>query len=85
MTTSSPTCRTSTHTAPPQRGLSAEALSLRVTLPTAGAPTVVSITATVEPNAENRAPVVEDDSETYYPSSIVPLEGDRTARTHVLV
>lgn len=59
-------------------------LSLRVTPRVAGAPAVISITVTVEPNAENRALVVEDDSESYYRGSEVPLEGEKAARTHTL-
>lgn len=59
-------------------------LSLRVTPRITTAPAVVSITVTVEPNAENRALVVEDDSEGYYRGSEIPLEGEKAARTHTL-
>ncbi|MBI1875945.1 MAG: hypothetical protein HYS05_18940 [Acidobacteria bacterium] len=60
-------------------------LSLRVTPRMAFAPAVVSIAVTVEPNAENRALVVEDDSEDYYRRSEVPLEGEKAARGHTLM
>ena len=62
-----------------------QALSLRVTPPVADAPADVLITVTVERNTENRELVVEDDSENYYRSSAVQLEGDKAARTHFLV
>lgn len=65
--------------------LSAEqAVSLRVTPHVAYAPAVVSIKVTVEPNEQNRTLVVEDDSESYYRSSEVQLEGENAARTHLL-
>lgn len=57
---------------------------LRVTPHVANAPASVSITVTVERDTENRELVVEDDSEDYCRSSVVPLEGDKAARTHLL-
>lgn len=66
--------------------LSAEqAVSLRVTPHVADAPANVFITVTVERDTDNRELVVEDDSGDYYRSSVVSLEGDKAARTHLLV
>lgn len=62
-----------------------QALSLRVSPRVASAPAALSITVTVEPHENNRFLVVEDDSESYYRSSEIQLEGDRAARTHRLV
>ena len=61
------------------------ALSLRVTPRMAAAPATVSITVTVEPNERNRVLVIEDDSDVYYRSSQVQLEGKNAARTHQLI
>lgn len=68
---------------PTLRGESA--LALRVTPAIAAAPATVSVTVTVEPNVKNRMLVIEDESETYYRSSAVELEGERAVRTHWLV
>lgn len=62
-----------------------KALLLRVTPHVVSAPATVSITITVEPDEKNRVLVVEDDSEDYYRSSEVQLEGEKAARTHMLV
>lgn len=62
-----------------------KALSLRVTPQITNAPATVSITITVEPDEKNRVLMVEDDSEDYYRSSEVQLEGEKAARTHMLV
>jgi hypothetical protein len=61
------------------------ALSLRVTPLVATAPAAVSITVTVEPHERNRVLVIEDDSDVYYRSSQVQLEGKNAARTHLLL
>jgi len=62
-----------------------KALSLRVTPLLAAAPATVSITVTVEPHERNRVLVIEDDSDVYYRSSQVQLEGKNAARTHLLL
>lgn len=62
-----------------------EALSLRATPQVANAPAHVSVTVTVERHTENRELVVVDDSEDYYRSSVVQLEGEKAARTYLLV
>lgn len=61
------------------------ALALRVTPLVAGAPATVFITVTVAPNERNRVLVIEDDSDLYYRSSEVQLDGDKAARTHRLM
>jgi len=61
------------------------ALSLRVTPRVAAAPATVSITVTVEPDEKNRVLVLEVDSDVYYRSSQVQLEGKNAARTHQLL
>jgi hypothetical protein len=61
------------------------ALSLRVTPRVAAAPATVSITVTVEPDEKNRMLVLEDDSDVYYRSSQVQLDGRNAARTHQLL
>lgn len=61
------------------------ALSLRVTPRVAAAPATVSITVTIEPDERNRVLAIEDDSEVYYRSSQVQLEGENAARTHVFL
>lgn len=63
----------------------AEALSLRVVPHVAFAPANIAITVTVERDTENRELMVADDSEDYYRSSTVSLEGEQAARTHLLV
>lgn len=62
-----------------------KAISLRVTPQMAAAPATVSITVYVEPNQKNRVLVIEDDSEAYYRSSHLELDGEKAARTHVLM
>lgn len=62
-----------------------DALSLHVTPKVSNAPAAVVITVTVARNEKNRKLVVEDDSESYYRSSQVTLEGENAARTHRLV
>ena len=67
--------------AAPQLGAE-KALSISVTPQVAAAPATVSIIVTVERPEENRALLVEDDSDAFYRSSLVPLEGDQAARTY---
>ena len=62
-----------------------DALLLRVSPKVSNAPAAVVITVTVARNEKNRKLVVEDDSESYYRSSEVNLEGENAARTHRLV
>jgi hypothetical protein len=60
-----------------------EKLQLRVT-PTMGmAPADVRITATVEPDVNNRAIEIVAESEEFYRSSRIPLEGADAARTSI--
>jgi hypothetical protein len=61
------------------------AVSLRVTPRVVAAPATVYITVTVEPDEKNRMLVIEDDSDLYYRSSQVQLEGKNAARTHQLL
>lgn len=61
------------------------AVSLRVTPQMAAAPATVSITVYVEPNDKNRVLVIEDDSATYYRSSHLELDGEKAARTHMVM
>ena len=46
------------------------------------APATVPITIAVEPAAENRVLVVEADSDDYYRSSSIELDGDKEKRLH---
>ena len=48
------------------------------------APATVPVTIAVEPGARNRALVVEADSDDYYRSSLVELDGDKEKRLHLV-
>ena len=52
-------------------------LSLKVTPRAAFAPVNLRVSATIEPSASNRVLAVVADSEDFYRSSEIPLEGDR--------
>jgi hypothetical protein len=56
-------------------------ISMRVSPAYAFAPANLVIQTSVEPNAENRSIEVVADSGSFYRSSMIPLEGDRSART----
>ncbi len=58
-----------------------EPLKLRLPQP-AAAPANMLIQVSVEPNADNRSLQLVIDSEGYYRSSEVPIEGDKAGRTH---
>ena len=61
-----------------------EGVSIRVTPPKSFAPATVIIRASIEPNANNRAMVVVADSDSFYRSSVMQLEGDRGPKTTTL-
>ena len=58
-------------------GRANERLSLKVTPRTAFAPVNLLVSVTIEPSASNRALTVVADSDDFYRSSEIPLEGDR--------
>ena len=58
-----------------------EAVSIRVTPAFSFAPANLVIKTSVEPNVDNRSIEVVADSGSFYRSSTMPLEGDRSART----
>jgi hypothetical protein len=62
----------------------AERLSLRVSPAVAMAPATLRVRATVEPKYENRSIQIIAESEEFYRSSEVSLEGDRAPRTNLL-
>lgn len=64
----------------PAMGQAKEPLSVRVSPLQSFAPANLSIRATVEPDFNNRAMEVVADSEQFYRSSMIPLEGDRAPR-----
>ena len=59
-----------------------EPLKLRLSQAAAAAPATVLVQVSVEPNADNRTLRVVVDSERYYRSSEVSLDGDAARRTH---
>jgi hypothetical protein len=61
-----------------------ERLSLRVSPAVAMAPATLRVRATVEPMNENRSIEIIAESEEFYRSSEVSLEGDRAPRTNLL-
>ena len=61
-----------------------ERLSLRVSPTVAMAPATLRVRTTVEPKDENRSIQIIAESEEFYRSSEVPLEGDRAPRTNLL-
>jgi hypothetical protein len=58
-----------------------EPLSIRVSPAMSFAPATLVIRARVEPDADNRAMEVSADSEGFYRSSAIQLEGDRAPKT----
>lgn len=56
-------------------------LTLRVTPTVTSAPAEVVVTATVEKNADNRALEIAAESDDFFRSSLVTLEGDQAPRT----
>ena len=61
----------------------AEILKLRLSQPVAVAPATVLVQISVEPHADNRSLAVVVDSDQYYRSSEVSLDGDDARRPHV--
>ena len=66
-------------------GQSNERLAIRLTPPVDVAPAVLTVRTTVERSAQNRALEIVVESENYLRSSQFSLDGDRAARTHLLV
>ena len=64
----------------PLRG--ADALDLRISPRVAHAPATIRITVEIEPESSNRYAVVEADGERFSRSSMIPLEGSDSPRTH---
>lgn len=62
-------------------GAAKESLSIRVSPATSFAPANLVIRTRIEPDADNRAMEVVADSEEFYRSSIIPLEGERAPKT----
>jgi hypothetical protein len=60
-----------------------ESVSIRVSPAMSFAPANLVIRTTVEPDADNRAIEIVADSEEFYRSSAVQLEGDRAPKTTV--
>lgn len=60
-------------------------VAIRVTPHTAFAPATVTVTVTIEPDANNRELAVEADSAVYYRRSDTSLAGDHAARTHSVI
>ena len=56
-------------------------LSMRLSQTVASAPAEMVVTATVEPGADNRALEVAAESQDFFRSSVVTLEGDHAPRT----
>ena len=61
-----------------------ERLTLGVSPPVAFAPATVMVRATVEANPDNRAIQIVAESQDFYRSSEIPLDGDRAPRTSVV-
>jgi hypothetical protein len=60
-----------------------EKLALRITPTMASEPADMRITATIEPNSDNRVIEVVADSDEYYRSSEITLEGENAPRTNI--
>jgi hypothetical protein len=56
-------------------------ISMKVSPSVSFAPANLIVRATVEAHANNRAVLIEADSENFYRSSEIPLDGDRAPRT----
>jgi hypothetical protein len=61
-----------------------EAVSIRVSPAFSFAPANLVIHASVEPDAENRSMEIVADSEEFYRSSTIALEGDRAPKTTIV-
>src|SRR5262249_17791397 len=59
-------------------------VSIRVSPATSFAPANLRIRTSVEPDADNRAMEIVADSEEFYRSSMVQLEGDRAPKTTIV-
>jgi hypothetical protein len=64
--------------------MTASELSVRLSQQVMYAPGNVRITAYVEPDDSHRVLKIEADSEVFYRSSTMPLEGARAARQHTV-
>jgi hypothetical protein len=64
-------------------GLANEAVRMRVSPKMTVEPAWLTVQMSVEPNADNRRLHLEIDSETFFRSSEVALEGDKAPRTNV--
>ena len=62
--------------------VASEPIKLRVSQPATAAPVNVLVQVSVEPNADNRVLRVVIDSDRYYRSSEVGLDGIQSPRTH---
>ena len=62
-------------------GAAKESLSIRVSPATSFAPANLVIRTRIEPDADNRGMEIVADSEEFYRSSIIPLEGERAPKT----
>jgi hypothetical protein len=59
-----------------------EPIALKVSPSVSFAPANLIVRAMVEASADNRAVLLEADSESFYRSSEIPLDGDRAPRTN---
>ena len=59
-------------------------LSIRVSPATCFAPANLVVRASIEPDASNRAVEVVADSDEFYRSSLIQLEGDQAPRTNII-
>jgi len=66
-------------------GQSGERLTVRLTPPVDVAPAVLTVRTTIERSSDNRMLEVAVESPDYLRSSQLSLDGDRAARTHLLV
>ena len=61
-----------------------ECMSMKVSPRQALAPVNLRVSVRVEPNADNRVLTIVADSEEFYRSSQIPLEGDRAPKTFTI-
>lgn len=62
-----------------------EAVGLRVSPNISMAPATVRVLVTVEPDANNKELVLEADSGSFYTSSVVQLDGDKSSRSQTFL
>ena len=63
-------------------GTTRESVAVRVSPSVSFAPTDLRVRASIEPDADNRAVVVVADSDDFYRSSLIELDGDRAPKTN---